>query len=112
MDVEISVTAEEAGAPGVFSAGGFTSVSVGMPRGADPEMTAGPGGFANSAFISVGEADDTVTVGISVGDPRGAFTMTIRRIDGQLYLYVPAAGDPGSHVELSRIREGAYRIGG
>src|ERR1043165_3369626 len=44
----------------------------------DPERN--PLSWCNSATVSTDEADDAVTVSISVGDPRGAFTFTIRRV--------------------------------
>lgn len=75
--------------------------------------------FANSAGIDVNESDDSVTVSISVGDPRGAFTMTVRRIPdsadgelaGKLILHVPHGSMPMSHMPLKQLHEGTYVIG-
>lgn len=69
-----------------------------------------PGSFANSAGVSVNDADE-VTVAISVGDPRGAFTMTVwRRYDGTLMLSVPYEGMGQSHMDLKKVSEGTYQI--
>jgi hypothetical protein len=71
-----------------------------------------PGSFANSANIILDEEADEVTVTISVGDPRGAFAMTVRRNpDGKLYLSVPYAGMGWSHMPLTQVNDGYFRIG-
>jgi hypothetical protein len=75
--------------------------------------------FVNSAGIDVKEDDDSVTVSISVGDPRGAFTMTVRRIPesadgelaGKLILHVPHGSMPMSHMPLKELHDGTYVIG-
>ena len=45
----------------------------------------GPGSWCNSASVSVDESSNEVTVTISVGDPRGAFAMTVRKVDRSGY---------------------------
>lgn len=60
--------------------------------------------WVNCAGMSTDEKDDSVTVSISVGDPRGAFTFTVRRIPdnaesdlpGRLILHVPYPGRTGA----------------
>lgn len=75
----------------------------------EPEFI--PGSFANSAQVVVDD-DDSVTVTISVGDPRGAFAMTVRRNDaGELFLSVPHPSDGWPHMTLTEIHGGYYRIG-
>ena len=69
-----------------------------------------PGSFANSASISIGD-DDSVTVTISVGDPRGAFAMQVHRNDaGELFLSVPDPSDGMPHMNLTAIRPGFMKI--
>jgi hypothetical protein len=69
-----------------------------------------PGSFANSASVSVGD-DDSVTVTISVGDPRGAFAMQVHRNDaGELFLSVPDPSDGMPHMNLTAIRPGFMKI--
>jgi hypothetical protein len=83
----------------------------------DPERV--PLAWCNSAALHSDESDDSVTVSISVGDPRGAFTFTIRRIPddvegdlaGQLIMHVPYAGESTPHMPLSPLRDGAYLVG-
>lgn len=68
-------------------------------------------GWCNSAAISY--SDDELTVSISLGDPRGAFTMTARRLDdGSVILHVPHDGDTSPHVELTPMHPGTYRVYG
>lgn len=71
-----------------------------------------PGSFANSARVVVSD-DDAVTVTISVGDPRGAFAMTVYRREstGELYLSLPDPSDGLPHMRLTRIRDGYFKIG-
>lgn len=78
-----------------------------------------PSGWCNSASIDVDERDDSVTVSISVGDRRGAFSMTVRRIPadaesdiaGCLILDVPYAGMPMGHMPLRVLDAGTFVIG-
>jgi hypothetical protein len=75
--------------------------------------------WCNSAAISVDEADDSVTVAISVGDPRGAFTFTVRRISddvpgelaGRLVMHVPYSAQPAPHMTLTELHDGTYLVG-
>jgi hypothetical protein len=78
-----------------------------------------PLSWCNSAKISADAEDDSVTVAISVGEPRGAFTMTIRRVPddvdgpfaGQLVMHLPYAGQPSPHMELTHLHPGTLAVG-
>lgn len=78
-----------------------------------------PLSWVNSAVIDTDEKDDSVTVSISVGDPRGAFCFTVRRIPdgadceiaGRLVMHVPYPGEPLPHERLTEQRPGTYLIG-
>lgn len=78
-----------------------------------------PLSWVNSAAIDTDEKDDSVTVSISVGDPRGAFSFTVRRlpdgadceIAGRLIMHVPYPGEPLPHERLTEQRPGTYLIG-
>lgn len=91
-----------------------------------PDLGAGPHdpqriplSWANSAAIDTDEKDDSITVSISVGDPRGAFCFTVRRIPedagsdlaGQLVLHVPHAGQTAPHQPLCALHPGTFLIG-
>lgn len=53
------------------------------PRGATTaEPDTSPGSWCNSAAIIVDDDENSVTVTISVGDPRGAFAFTVRKVMG------------------------------
>lgn len=55
-----------------------------------------------------------MSVSVSVGDPRGAFTFTIRRRPdtGALLLHVPYAGEPMPHARLTELHPGTYEVNG
>lgn len=82
------------------------------------QPSAGPIFWANSAFLEFDEEEDSVTVGISIGDPRGAFVFTIRRLPaeadmaGRLIMHLPYPGEGWLHDTLSPLHEGTYLIGG
>ena len=83
----------------------------------DPERV--PLAWVNSAAIDTDEKDDSVTVSISVGDPRGAFSFTVRRVPdtadgelaGRLIMHVPHPGEPLPHERLTELHPGTYLIG-
>ncbi|MCK2239772.1 MULTISPECIES: hypothetical protein [unclassified Crossiella] len=83
----------------------------------DPEHI--PVSWCNSAAVHTDESQDSVTVSISVGDPRGAFTLTIRRMPddvdcglaGHLIMHTPYAGQPLPHMELTPLHDGTYVVG-
>lgn len=78
--------------------------------GTPPDM--GPSDIVNSAAITFDPGDCAVHVSISVGDPRGAFVMTIRRLtDGRLLLHTPYAGMISAHMPLREIAPGTFEIG-
>lgn len=67
--------------------------------------------LANSAAIDW--MGDDLTVTISTGDPRGAFVMTLRRLDdGTRLLHVPHPSNGLLHEELTELHPGTYKIGG
>ncbi|UJW32618.1 hypothetical protein L3Q67_02170 [Saccharothrix sp. AJ9571] len=83
----------------------------------DPERV--PVSWCNSAAVHTDEAEDSVTVSISVGDVRGAFTLTIRRVPddadnhlaGHLIMHTPYATQPSPHMELTPLHDGTYVVG-
>nr|WP_042178998.1 hypothetical protein [Kibdelosporangium sp. MJ126-NF4] len=94
--------------------------------GPDSDCTDGPHdaervplSWCNSATLSTDQTDDAVTVSISVGDPRGAFTFTIRRVPdhvdgplaGQLIMHVPYEDMTSPHMPLTQLHDGTCVIG-
>lgn len=83
----------------------------------DPERI--PLSWCNSAAVHTDESEDSVTVSISVGDPRGAFTFTIRRVPddaegdlaGRLIMHTPYTGEPMPHAALTVLHEGTHVVG-
>ena len=113
MDVKVNTEAEETNVwrrdGSVINAFGLDTVTVDM----EAAPVDAPGGFAHSASITVSD-DDSVTVSISVDDPRGGFAMTVHRstADGQLYLTVPNPQDGFPHMRMTEVRPGCYRVVG
>jgi hypothetical protein len=83
----------------------------------DPEPI--PLSWVNSAAIHLDEREDSVTVMISVGDPRGAFAFTVRRIPsdtdaehaGRLIMHMPHPGESSPHVTTKELHAGTLLIG-
>lgn len=73
-----------------------------------------PLAWANSARISFDEQHDMIVFAISTGDPRGAFTFSVRRRSdtGTLVMEVPHPQDAGLHEPLVETYPGQYTIGG
>lgn len=71
-----------------------------------------PIAWLNSARIAVDRDHDEVSLMISVGDPRGAIAMSVRKTpDGRLLLSVPHADDSMAHVEMTELHPGTYQLG-
>lgn len=76
--------------------------------------------WVNSAGIHLNEGDDSVTVTISVGDLRGAFAFTVRRIPadadselaGRLIMHMPYPGEGSPHMATKELHPGTLLIGG
>nr|WP_219632868.1 hypothetical protein [Haloechinothrix aidingensis] len=76
-----------------------------------------PLSWANSAAIHADPDEDSITVTISVGDPRGAFAVTVRRIPddaetngGRLIMHTPYPGEPMPHAALTTAHTGTYWV--
>lgn len=75
------------------------------------EQGAGPFTWLNSAWISTNPEDDSVTLAVSVGDPRGAFTMTVRRLpDGRIVLHLPHPKESFAHMPTRALHEGTLEV--
>ena len=88
---------------------GPESVRVDFPEDYDREEDALPVAldWVNSAGISFDEDADSVTLSISTGDPRGAFTLQARRLpDGRIVLHVPYPEDPVPHEQTRQLHQG------
>ncbi|KLL09877.1 MULTISPECIES: hypothetical protein [Protofrankia] len=128
-DTEFRCTA--CGADLVETPGGFdddtgeSDCPAYLPDGPDADDT-GPHtpervalAWCNSAGIRTDETDDAITLSLSTGDPRGAFTITIRRVPddadsplaGRLLLHLPHPGEPTPHEPLHPLHPGTFVIG-
>ena len=77
------------------------------------EQEPGPLTWFNSARIVADPDDDAVRCSVSVGDPRGAFVFTVRRLpDGQIVIHVPHPGESLPHVETTKLHDGTLLVAG
>lgn len=75
------------------------------------EQEAGPLTWLNSARITVDQDEDAVHCLVSVGDPRGAFCMTVRRCsDGQIVIHLPHPGESMAHMPTKELHPGTLVI--
>ncbi|GAA5120980.1 hypothetical protein [Haloechinothrix salitolerans] len=77
-----------------------------------------PLSWANSAAIHTDPDEDSITVTMSVGDPRGAFAFTLRRVPdhavtnaGRLIMHTPYPGEALPHADLTEAHTGTYWVG-
>ncbi len=76
-----------------------------------PEPKRVPLAWCNSSAMTWSAEEDSVTVSISVDDPRGAFAFTVRRLsDGTLVMHTPYPGEPLPHMALRELSPGTYQI--
>lgn len=68
--------------------------------------------WLNSAAIHLDEEQDQVQLSISLGDPRGAFVMSLRRDkeDGRIYMEVPHPENWFLHLPLKPLSRGFYAV--
>ncbi|MFI9389214.1 hypothetical protein [Kutzneria sp. NPDC052558] len=78
-----------------------------------------PLSWANSAAILANDEQDSLTLSVSVGDPRGAFCFTVRRIPddaegdlaGRLVIHMPYPGETLPHREITELHPGTFVVG-
>lgn len=71
-----------------------------------------PLSWFNSARVEADGAEDSVTAYISIGDPRGAFAFTLRRLpDGRIIMHVPHEGMLMAHAPLKKLHDGTFEVG-
>jgi hypothetical protein len=70
-----------------------------------------PFSWVNSAGIHFDEAKDQIDLSISLGDPRGAFVMSVFRLpNGQIRMEVPHPEDGFLHLPLRQIGTAVYIV--
>lgn len=84
--------------------------------------TPNPEDWLNSAGVRVDPEDNAIHLHASIGDPRGAFVLTLRRLPkmaggepnprgGRLVMHVPHTGDTLLHERLTPLHAGTYGVG-
>lgn len=70
-----------------------------------------PLSWANSAGLHFNESKDQIDLSISLGDPRGAFVMSVFRLpNGQIRMEVPHPKDGFLHLPLRQIGTAVYIV--
>ena len=73
----------------------------------------GPLSWLNSARITADPDDDAIHCVVSVGDPRGGFCFTVRRLsDGRLVIHTPYPGESMAHCETEPLHDGTLLVKG
>lgn len=68
-----------------------------------------PLSWPNSVWVDFDEKEDRISIGISVGDPRGAFVFSVYRMeDGTYRVSTPYPGEGMPHMELRQLNNGFY----
>lgn len=71
----------------------------------------GPLTWLNSASITADPDEDAVHCVVSVGDPRGGFCFTVRRLtDGRLVIHTPYPGESMPHQETKHSHDGTLEV--
>lgn len=67
--------------------------------------------WVNGASIRLNEDSDQIDLAISIGDPRGAFVMSLfRTADGQIRMEVPHPDDGFLHLPLRQLGRALYAV--
>lgn len=75
------------------------------------DQAPGPLTWLNSARVTADPGEDAVHCVVSVGDPRGGFCFTVRRLsDGRIVLHTPHPGQGMPHMRIREIEPGTYEI--
>lgn len=76
------------------------------------ELKRTPLAWANRAHIVLDPEEDSITVGVSLTHPAGAFTMKFRRLDdGRLIMHVPFEGMEQPHTPMYPQFPGSFAVG-
>lgn len=93
--------------------GGPVTARISNPDAENGAPTAGGCSWMNSAQVHVDPEADEVTLTVSVGDPRGGFVFTVRRLpDGRLLIHTPHPGESTPHVKTIQLHEGTLQAEG
>lgn len=73
----------------------------------------GPFSWLNSARVTADSNDDAIHCVVSIGDPRGGFCFTVRRLsDGRIVIHTPHPGEGMAHMETKSLHPGTLQVEG
>jgi len=106
-------TPEETTTAESYSDNESVTVRVEQPdvENGERETSSKPLSWLNSARVVLSPDEDSVTCLISVGDPRGAFGFTVRRMpDGRMVIHTPYPGEGMPHMPTAQLHEGTLVV--
>lgn len=75
------------------------------------DQNPGPLTWLNSARMSTNLEEDSVSFRVSIGDPRGGFVFTIRRLpDGRIVIHTPHPGESFAHMPTKQHHTGTLMV--
>jgi len=91
---------------------GDATARLSNPDAENGYEVSGPLFWLNSARVTTDPEDDAVHCVVSVGDPRGGFCFTVRRIPstGQLVIHLPHPGEGMAHVKTAELHPGTLGL--
>ena len=108
----VEVNGDSANCPDYIYDGEVT-VRISNPIAENGEPCRGPLSWLNSARITADMDEDAVYCLVSVGDPRGAFCFTVRRLDdGTLIIHTPYPGEGMPHMKTTDLHPGTLQVTG
>jgi hypothetical protein len=107
---EVSSTGDEATG---LTYEGETSARICNPAAENGEIepSAEPLSWLNSARVTADPGEDAVHCLVSIGDPRGAFCFTVRRLtDGKIVIHMPHPGEGMPHYPTADLHPGTLLV--
>lgn len=103
----------EGEASGYSYDGEDATVSIENPAAENGGVATSADGLSwlNSARIFAEPSEDRVILTCSIGDPRGAFAMEIRRLDdGRIVIHLPHPGEGMAHLPTAWLHDGTLVV--
>ena len=114
MDCDDVISIDPGEVYGLVSGEDNTTVRISNVAAEDGlPQPSGPLSWLNSVRVTADIEEDAVHCVVSVGDPRGGFCFTVRRLpDGKLIIHTPYPGESAPHVEVTSVRPGTLEVAG
>ena len=108
---EVTSTHDEA--TGLTYDGGEVTARLSVPAAEEGSLapSAEPLSWLNSARVTADRDEDAVHCVVSIGDPRGGFWFTVRRLtDGRIVIHTPHPGETMAHYPTADLHPGTLLV--